>query len=89
MDNITNNEKQELPCQEVVELVTDYLEQTLLADTQKLFEEHIADCPGCTNYLEQMRHTISLLHRLAKEPVLPTTKQDLLQRFEQWKQEPL
>ena len=87
MDSMANNQKQELSCQEVVELVTDYLEHVLLPETRKLFEEHVADCPGCTNYIEQMRHTIDMLHQLAKEPVLPASKQELLQLFKRWKQE--
>ena len=44
---MTNANQKELNCQEVVELVTDYLEQALLPETQEQFEEHIEKCPGC------------------------------------------
>lgn len=76
-----------LTCQEVVELITDYLENVLLAETRKRLEEHVADCPGCETYIEQIRQTISTVHAIAEEPVSPTTKQNLLQLFRKWKQE--
>ena len=75
-----------LVCQEIVELITDYLEDTLLPETRVQFEAHIANCPGCRNYLEQMRLTIGMLRNLAQEPAFPETKEELLQVFRQWKE---
>ena len=74
-----------LSCQEVVELVTGYLENTLISDMYERFEQHIADCPGCTNYVQQVRLTIDMLHQLAQEPAFPRTKQELLRFFRNWK----
>jgi predicted anti-sigma-YlaC factor YlaD len=74
-----------LVCQEVVELITDYLEGALLPEKHAQFEEHIAGCDGCTNYFEQVRLTIGMLRNLAQEPDFPETKGDLLQAFRQWK----
>jgi anti-sigma factor RsiW len=75
-----------LTCQQVVELVTEYLENALLPEMRKQVEEHIADCPGCATYLEQVRQTIGMLHLLAQEPAFPKSKQELLQLFQNWKQ---
>ena len=77
----------ELTCQEVVELVTEYLENTLLPETRKRLEEHVDNCPGCTTYIEQVQLTINMLHQLAEEPVFPATRQELLQHFRNWKQD--
>ena len=77
----------ELTCKEIVELVTDYLEQTLVSDMRARFEEHVTECPGCQTYIEQVRQTISMLHRLAEEPVLPRSKEELLAIFQHWKQD--
>jgi predicted anti-sigma-YlaC factor YlaD len=74
-----------LTCQQVVELVTAYLEEALLPETRKQLEEHVAACPGCTNYSEQVRLTIIMLRQLAQEPVFAETKPELLRRFRQWK----
>jgi predicted anti-sigma-YlaC factor YlaD len=77
----------ELTCQEVVELVTDYLENVLLPETRKRLEEHVDNCPGCASYIEQIQLTIGMLRQLADEPVFPTMKQELLQRFRNWKKD--
>lgn len=74
-----------LACKEVVELVSDYLEGVLLPEKRAALEEHLAGCPGCTNYVEQVRLTIDMLRNLAQEPVFPETKEELLQVFRQWK----
>lgn len=74
-----------LTCKEVVELVTNYLENALLPGLRKQLEEYVADCSGCTNYIEQVRLTVGMLHQLAQEPVFPETKQELLEVFWSWK----
>jgi predicted anti-sigma-YlaC factor YlaD len=74
-----------LACQEVVELVTDYLEGALLPEKRAQLEAHVADCEGCTHYIEQVRLTIGMLRGLAQEPAFPETKEDLLQVFRQWR----
>lgn len=77
----------QITCQEFVEMVTDYLEHSLLPAVSKQFEQHAQDCPGCDTYLDQVRQTISMLHRIADEPVSADTKQKLLRAFGQWQQE--
>ena len=74
-----------LACQEVVELVTDYLEDALLPEKRAQLEAHVAGCDGCTNYIEQVRLTIHMLRTLAQEPAFPETKEDLHQVFRQWR----
>ncbi len=49
-----------LPCQQVVEMVTDYLEGALSPADHLRFEAHLANCPHCTEYLAQIRETIRL-----------------------------
>lgn len=75
-----------LSCQEVVELVTDYLEHALLSSTRTLLENHLTGCDGCATYLDQVRKTITMLHMLAQGEVFPGTKQELLEIFRSWKQ---
>ena len=50
-----------MSCQELVELVTDYLEGALEPDERARFEEHLAECAGCRAYLAQMRSTLRLV----------------------------
>lgn len=74
-----------LSCKELVELVTEYLEGTLSPRDRSRFEEHLAICPGCVTYVEQMRQTISLLGRLTEESVPAAAEQELLRAFRTWK----
>jgi predicted anti-sigma-YlaC factor YlaD len=83
---MTNVNQNQLNCQEVVELVTDYLEQALLPEMKAKFDEHIAECPGCDTYLEQVQQTILMLRKLTEQQMFPETKQELLEIFRNWKQ---
>jgi anti-sigma factor RsiW len=58
----------ELWCQELVELVTEYLENRLTAEDRVRFEKHLLTCPPCTSYLAQMRTTIELAAELGTPP---------------------
>ena len=74
-----------LSCQEVVELVTDYLEHTLPSETGALFEEHINFCEGCEAYLTQMRATIAAVGHISEDDVPPDARERLLTAFRSWK----
>ncbi len=78
-------EHEHISCQEVVELVTDYLDQALPADEASLFEQHINFCDGCDWYLEEMRTTISTVGRITEDEVPPDTRDKLLTAFREWK----
>jgi len=75
----------ELSCRELVELVTDYLEDALPPAQRIRFEEHLIACPGCQTYLEQMRQTIDVLGRVTEESLEPAARDQLLDLFRNWK----
>jgi anti-sigma factor RsiW len=75
----------ELSCHELVELITAYLEGALAGVERARFERHLAACPGCRNYLGQMRLTVALLGTLPEESIAPDVRQNLLQAFRDWK----
>jgi anti-sigma factor RsiW len=76
-----------LSCQEVVELITDYLEGALPADTASRFEEHLNFCDGCEVYLDEMRATIATIGRVdvAEEEMPSETRESLLTAFRHWR----
>jgi predicted anti-sigma-YlaC factor YlaD len=76
--------RRDMPCREVVEVVTDYLEGTMPARKRRLLEQHLTGCDGCTAYLEQMRETISLTGRLEPEDIPPELEERLLVAFRDW-----
>ena len=77
--------KAPLVCQQVVELVTAYLEGSLPRGERRRFERHLADCPHCTAYLEQMRATIRLTGRLEPEDLSEEMRDDLGELFRRWR----
>jgi predicted anti-sigma-YlaC factor YlaD len=76
----------ELTCMELTELVTAYLEGALAPVECARFEEHLAVCPGCSAYLDQMRKTIRLAGMLKEDDIAPEARDQLLQAFRSWKQ---
>jgi anti-sigma factor RsiW len=46
-----------ISCREVVELVTDYLDGALSPEELARMEAHLAACPPCVTYVEQIRTT--------------------------------
>lgn len=80
-----NEQVEQLSCQELVELVTDYLEGALSKQERLRFDEHIGLCTGCRVYLEQMRQTISLLGHLPEEALSADAERDLLEAFRGWR----
>jgi anti-sigma factor RsiW len=75
----------EMTCRELVEVVTDYLEDALPADDRARVERHLDECPFCKQYIEQMRHTIEALRALNEEPLAPHTREALLEGFRGWR----
>ena len=74
-----------ITCQEVVELVTDYLERALPSDEATLFEQHLNFCDGCIVYVEQMRSTVASVGRVREEDVPPEAKDRLMTAFREWR----
>jgi predicted anti-sigma-YlaC factor YlaD len=75
----------EMACNELVELVTDYLEERLPERDVKRLEAHLAICEGCRNYVDQMRETIDALGHLPEEPLAPEVREGLLEAFHGWR----
>jgi len=74
-----------LSCQELVELVTDYLDGALDAETVARFDEHIAGCDGCATYVEQIRQTARLVGKLDERHLSAPARSRLLEAFRDWK----
>jgi anti-sigma factor RsiW len=71
----------DLTCQELVELVTDYLDGAMDDETADRFEQHLSVCPGCETYLDQMRETASILGEIPVETLSEEMQTTLLDTF--------
>jgi len=76
---------EQLSCQELVELVTDYLEGALSPEETARFEDHIGRCSACTIYLGQIRQTIALTGRLTVDELSPEAERELLDALRGWR----
>jgi len=72
-------------CEQFVELVTEYLEDAMDADTRQRFEDHLALCPGCVTYLDQIRDTVRQAGRLQPQDLSPAARDHLLRAFDDWR----
>jgi anti-sigma factor RsiW len=76
-----------LTCQELVELVTDYLDGALSRADRARFEAHIAACTNCREYLAQFEQTIAVTGTLREDDVDPAARDALLAQFSKWRNE--
>jgi anti-sigma factor RsiW len=53
-----------MDCNELVELVTAYLDGSLDLETRARFDMHLFECDGCENYLQQFRATVGTLENI-------------------------
>jgi anti-sigma factor RsiW len=75
----------EMPCQELVELVTDYFDGKLSWSDRRRFRRHIGACDHCTAYLEQMRLVVEATGRLTEDDLEPAARDELLAAFRGWR----
>jgi hypothetical protein len=68
-------------CDQLVELVTDYLEGALDAAVAADFDAHLARCPGCGTYVEQMRQTVDQLGHVWLDGLSDDARARLLEAF--------
>jgi anti-sigma factor RsiW len=71
-------------CREAVEAVTAYLEGAMTPREHASFEAHLAACPHCTAYVEQIRETIALTGSIEPEVLEPEAQDALVAVFRAW-----
>jgi anti-sigma factor RsiW len=76
--------EEDLACQEVVEIVSDYLDGSMTGGVRRRFEAHLQRCPYCTDYVEQLREVGVALRGLAAESIESARRDALLEAFRGW-----
>jgi anti-sigma factor RsiW len=79
------SEVEHISCQQVVELVTEYLEGALSPEDAVRFEHHLTICDGCAFYVDQIRMTIAAVGRAGEDDVPPGIRDELLAAFRDFK----
>jgi anti-sigma factor RsiW len=70
--------RETMACRAAVELMTTYLDGAMEDRLRRRFEAHLAACPACNAYLEQMRATVAVLGRLEPDRVDPVVRAELV-----------
>jgi anti-sigma factor RsiW len=76
---------EDLPCQDFVELATEYLEGTLSVDQRLVVELHLATCSPCVDYLDQLRTTLRVMGELRQSDVPAPVMESLVAAFRELK----
>ena len=72
-------------CEELVEKVTDYLDDALSATDQARWDHHVGECLGCQAHLGEVQVTLQVVSTLATELQLSQgLESSLLATFRQW-----
>jgi hypothetical protein len=58
----------EVDCRDVVAMVSDYLDDALPDDDRAAVTNHLDECDGCTQYVDQIRTTIEAIEELTARP---------------------
>ena len=78
----------EFSCQEMIEVVTNYLDDALPPDEQQRFERHLSYCAGCNTYVDQIRETIRQTAMVPREESLPPAlREEIVAQFRTWKRD--
>jgi len=70
-----------MDCNELVELVTAYLDGSLDTQTRVRFDSHLSQCDGCENYLQQFRETVRTVGKIRNDELDPAFRNRLLDAF--------
>ncbi len=68
-------------CKECLDLLCDYLEGNLGAETTKLLEEHFEDCPPCIAFLNTYKSTTKICRETLNQVKIPEPVRDSLLKF--------
>ena len=71
-----------LTCKEVVELVTELLDDAMPAEDRARLEQHLLVCPPCTLHIRQVKSTIDLAAALHAAAV---PSPSVVELFRAWK----
>jgi anti-sigma factor RsiW len=75
----------DLSCSELVELVTEYLDDAVDDALRARIDDHLRLCEGCRSYLAEMRSTIAALGRISSSPeTSEPVRAGLLAAFRAW-----
>jgi anti-sigma factor RsiW len=78
-------DEMEMACEELVGVLTDYLDGSLPPDDRRRLEAHLDECAYCVNYVVQMKETIDAIGGVSLESLAPERQEEVLEAFRGWR----
>ena len=75
----------ELACRQAIELMTDYLDGALSSRDRARLEEHLAECPYCGEYLDQIQATVAAAGHVEPDDLAPEALDELVSLYREWR----
>ena len=73
--------KKPMSCRQLAALTTEYLEGCLSASEKRRFEEHLAHCTDCPEYVNQIRVVVRVASGMTEDPALALSERQALAMF--------
>ena len=74
-----------LVCRDAVALMSDYVDDVLSRRDRERLEAHLANCPHCTEYLAQIKATISATGHVQPDDLSEEALDELVTLFRRWR----
>lgn len=74
-----------LACRRAVELMSEYLDGRLAGEPRARLERHLDECPGCTEYLAQLRLMIEALGRAEPDDLSEAALAEFVDLYRRWR----
>jgi len=74
---------EDITCRDLVEKITDFLEDALSDDEVAKLREHLSSCDGCQAHLDQMRATVRLLESM-RDRLAPPMEEALIRSYREF-----
>jgi anti-sigma factor RsiW len=85
MSRLRFRSRRDVVCRDAVELVTDYLEGALSQAQRRRLEAHLAHCPDCPEYLDQMRAIVALAGSITPDDLTPRMREEFISLYRRWR----
>ena len=77
----------DVACRQAVDLMTEYLEGALSGRDRERFEAHLAECPYCVEYLDQLRSVIDIAGHLEPDDLPDGALDELVGLYRRWRRD--
>lgn len=68
-------------CAEVLDVVSEALDGTLVEEVRLQFDEHLGECLACRTYVEQLRLSVEALKRVPKRGKPNPRQAELIEEY--------